>query len=199
MSRPGSRGVVAAIARAYRDPRGAMAEQRAEGLTEPRALMQLFLACFLGLVASLPQAVRQAQRIETDDPLTAAVAAHVFGFIFVAPLLAYGFAALVHLAARAFGARDGYLPARAATFWSLLLAGPLALALALLGAGAEMAGLPRTPWLGLLEYAAFAFWIWLFAATLAEAEGFRAAGRVAAAMALVAIALALGLGAAARV
>lgn len=195
-----SRGVVAAIARAYRDPRAAMAELRAEGLSEPRALMQLFLACFLGLVASLPQAVRQAQGIETDDPVTAAVAAHVFGFIFVAPLLAYGFAALTHLAARAFGSRTaGYLPARAAVFWALTLAGPLALALALIGAGAEMAGLPRAPWLDWLTYAAFAFWLWLFAATVAEAEGFASPGRLFAVLALAVVGLKLGLGAMAQV
>jgi hypothetical protein len=36
------------------------------------------------------------------------------------------------------------------------------------------------PWLGVLSYAGFAFWLWLFAACLAEAEGFRHSGRVAA-------------------
>lgn len=192
-----SRGVVAAMARAYRDPRGAMAEQVARGLSEPRALVHLFLACFLGLVASLPQALRQARTIDAPDPVTAAVTAHLFGYVFVAPLLAYGLAALVHLAARAFGARGGFLPARAATFWALLLAGPIALAIALAGAGAEMAGLPRSPWLPLLGHAGLAGWLWLFAATLAEAEGLRA-GRVAAVVALVAAGLALALGAMAR-
>lgn len=198
MSRAGSRGVVAAIARAYRDPRGAMAEQRAEGLTEPRAMAHLFLACFLGFVASLPEAVRQAQGIEADDPVAAAVTAHLFGYIFVAPLLAYGLAAVVHLVARAFGARGGFLPARAATFWALALAGPIALGLALLGAGAEIAGLPRLPWLPLLGYAGLAFWLWLFAATLAEAEGFAATIRVALAVALAMGAVAFGLDAVAR-
>jgi hypothetical protein len=192
-----SRGVVAAMARAYRDPRGAMAEQVARGLSEPQALVHLFLACFLGLVASLPQALRQARSLDTADPVTAAVTAHLFGYVFVAPLLAYGLAALVHLAARAFGARGAFLPARAATFWALLLAGPIAITIALAGAGAEIAGLPRLPWLPLLGYAGLAWWLWLFAATLAEAEGFRT-GRVAAALVLVAAGLALVLGAMAR-
>ena len=36
------------------------------------------------------------------------------------------------------------------------------------------------PWLSVLGYAGLAFWLWLFAASLAEAEGFSATGRVAA-------------------
>ena len=192
-----SRGVVAAMARAYRDPRGAMAEQVARGLSEPQALVHLFLACFLGLVASLPQAVRQARTIDAPDPVAAAVTAHLFGYVFLAPLLAYGLAALVHLVARAFGARGAFLPARAATFWALLLAGPIAIAISLVGVAAEVAGLPRLPWLPLLGYAGLGGWLWLFAATLAEAERLRTR-RVAAAVVLVATGLALAIGAMAR-
>lgn len=190
------RGLVAEVAGAYRDPRGAMARQVAAGLSEPRAFFHLMLACGLGFVASLPNAVRAARGIEADDPLAAAVAAHFFGYVFVAPLLLYGVAALLHLAARAFGGRGGFLAARAALFWALVLAAPMALGLALAGALLEMAGGGRLlPWLGLLGYAGFAFWIWLLAASLAEAEGFAATGRVAAAVALGFAGVAIGVGA----
>jgi hypothetical protein len=191
-----SEGVVAAIARAYRDPRGAMARRLSGGPDEGRALFDLFLACGLGFVASLPAALRAAQRLDIPDAQTGAIAAHLFGYLFVAPLLAYGLAALVHLAARAAGGRGGFAEARAAVFWSLLLAAPLALALALAGVAVEAADDPRLlRLLDVLGYAGAAFWLWLFAASLAEAEGFAATGRVAAVLAALALGAAFGLGA----
>lgn len=188
-------GLVAAMAAAYRDPRRAMARQVAAGLGEPQALAHLMLACGLGFVASVPNAVRAAQGLDVEDPLSGAISAHLFGFLFVAPLILYGLAALIHLAARAFGGQGGFLGARAALFWAALLAAPIALALSLAGALAEMAGgRALLPWLGYLGYAGLAFWLWLLAASLAEAEGFAATGRVAAVLALAFAGLALGLG-----
>jgi hypothetical protein len=171
-------GLVDAIWHGWRDPRGAMARQVAAGLGEPRALFHLMLACGLYFVASLPNAVREARALAI--PNEGAIAAHLFAWIAVAPLIAYALAALVHVLARAFGGRAGFLAARAALFWSALLAAPVALALAVVGVAAEAAGLlPWTSWLG---YAGLGFGLWLFAASLAEAEGF-ATGRVAAVVA----------------
>jgi hypothetical protein len=190
-----SPGVVASILRAYRDPRGEMARLMADGLTEPRTLMHAFLACALAFVASLPNAVREAAALDLgEDRLAAAVAAHAFLYVFWAPLALYGIAALLHLGAMAFGARGPFLNARAALFWSLVLGAPIALALALLGVGAEAAFGPGA--LGVVDYVALAAllgWLWLFSATFAEAEGFARTGRVLAALVgLVAVA-ALGL------
>lgn len=173
-------GLVAAIRHAWRDPRGAMARQIAGGLSERRALVHLFLACGLGFLASLPAAIRSARAIATEDPVAAAIAAHLFGYFFVAPLLFYGLAALVHLAARGFGARGGFLAARAALFWSALLGAPVAMALAVLGVLAEATAPRLLPLIAFLGYAGFGFWVWLLAASLAEAERFAATGRVAA-------------------
>ncbi len=173
-------GVVDAVARGWRAPRAAMAREVGRGLSETRAFVHLMIACALFFVASLPGAVRQAQALDIPDPLTGVVSAHLFGWLAVAPLTAYGFAALVHLVARAFGGRAGFLGARAAVFWWALLVAPLTLVLALLGAGVEMAAprlLPLAPWVG---YAVLAFALWLLASTLAEAEGFASTGRVAA-------------------
>jgi hypothetical protein len=182
-------GLVDAIWRGWRDPRGAMRAQVAIGLSEPRALFHLTLACALLFVASLPNAVRTARGLDIADPVEGAVAAHLFGWMAVAPLLAYALAAAVHLAARAFGGRGGFLGARAALFWSALLAAPLALALAAVGVAVEAVPALAGPaaWLG---YAAAGFGLWLFAASLAEAEGFPATARVAAAVAVAAIAAA---------
>lgn len=177
-----SEGLVAAIARGWRDPRAEMARQIDAGLSESRALMHLFAACGVAMVASMPQAVRTAQALDIDDPLSGAISAHVFGYLFVAPLLFYGLAALLHLGARAFGARGGgFLPARAALFWALLLGAPIALALSVAGAVAEIAiGAGVLRWLAYLGYAGILFWFWLLAASLAEAEGFGPTHRVAA-------------------
>ena len=180
-----SEGLVDTVARGWRAPRAAMARELARGPSEGRALVQLMAACGVLLVASLPNAVRQARTLGIDDAVEGAVSAHLFAYLALAPLLAYGFAALVHLVARAFGATGGFRAARAALFWSLLLAAPLALAVAVLGALAETATPALLPWLAPLGYAVLAAWLWFFAAGLAEAEGFAATGRVAAVTAAV--------------
>jgi hypothetical protein len=176
-------GLVDAVVRGWRDPRGAMAQEADRGLSEARALVHLMLACGLFFVASLPNAVREARALAIDDPVEGAVSAHLFGYLALAPLLAYGVAGLVHLVARGFGGRGGFLAARAALFWSLLLVAPLVLLLSLLGVAAEAAVAVLLPFTTLLGYAVLAVWVWLFAASLAEAEGFSATGKVAAVVA----------------
>ncbi len=177
------RGVVEAIWLAWRDPRRAMAAQFAGDLTEARALVLLLLACGLFFVASLPSALREARALDITDPVGGAVAGHAFAYFALAPLLAYELAVPVHMAARAFGGKRRYFTARAALFWSALAFAPVALTLALLGLGVELLQPALLPLVSGLGYAGLAFWIWLFAASLAEAEGFTATGRVAAVVA----------------
>jgi Yip1 domain len=175
--------LVGAIFRGYSDPRASMARQFAAGPSEPRALVYVLIACVLGLVASLPNALRVSGSIAAEDAVSAAIAAHLFGYLFLAPLLLYGVAALVHLSARAFGGRGGFLEARMALAWALLLGVPIALALSLLGVVVPIAlGPAGLPAIELMRYAGLAFWLWLFAACLAEAEGFPRSGRVAVAV-----------------
>jgi hypothetical protein len=176
-------GLVAEMARSYRDPRASMARQL-DGATEARTLFYLMAACFVLFVASVPQAIRTARLIDADEPVSAAIGAHLFGFLFLAPLLLYGLAALVHGFARLFGGRGSALAARTALFWSLLLLAPVALLAGLATALAEIAAGPAVlPWASLLGYAVLAMWLWLFAACLAEAEEFERSGRVAAVIA----------------
>lgn len=175
MSGPGGRSLTGAIARAWVHPRAAMARQVEEGLSEPRALFHLMLASGLLFVASLPTAVATARRLAVEDPMSGTVAAHIFGYFFVAPLLAYGGAALAHLCVRAFGARAPFLAARSALFWSVLVAAPAVLAVTALEALAlPLVGGAALPLVRVLGYLGFAFWVWVFAASLAEAEGLRA-------------------------
>jgi len=171
------RGLVAAMVEAYPNPRGTMARMLQAGLGEERALVYLFAACGLGFVASLPAALGRAEGLGVEDAVAATVAAHLFGYLMFAPLMLYGLAALAHLAARACGGRGSFLGARTALFWSLLLVAPVALAVA------AVAALAPGPWLTALRYAGLGVWIWLFAASLAEAEGFARSGPVAAVVA----------------
>ncbi|MFO1210014.1 MAG: YIP1 family protein [Amaricoccus sp.] len=175
------RGIVDRIGLTWRAPRAAMAAERAAGLDERRALMDLVLACLLLFVASMPNALREARGLAVDDPVSAAVSAHLFGYVALLPLAAYGLAAVTHLAARAFGGHGSFLAARSALFLSGLAAAPVALAVAAVGVAAEaQPGL--SPAVAVLRFAALGFGLWLFAGTLAEAEGF-ATGRVAAVLA----------------
>lgn len=173
------RGIVDRIGQTWRAPRAAMAAERAAGLDERRALMDLVVACLLLFVASVPNALREARGLAVDDPVSAAVSAHLFGYVALLPLAAYGLAAVAHLAARGFGGSGSFLAVRTALFLSGLAAAPVALVVAAIGVAA--AALPAlAPVVAVLRVAAFGFGVWLFAATLSEAEGFVATGRVAA-------------------
>lgn len=175
MSGPAGHSLTGAIARAWVHPRAAMARQVEEGLSEPRALFHLMLASGLLFVASLPAAVASARRLTVEDPVSGTVAAHIFGYFFVAPLLAYGVAALAHLCVRAFGGHAPFLAARSALFWSVLVVAPAVLAVTALEALAlPLLGGAALPLVRVLGYLGVAFWVWVFAASLAEAEGLRA-------------------------
>lgn len=173
-------GLIAAMWRSYRDPRGAIAIQAQRGFTEPQILVHLLLACGLYFLASLPDAVKSSGALGFEDARTGVISAHLFAYLFVAPLLAYLVAALVHLLARGLGGRGGFLGARAALFWSALLGAPMALVLSLAKLGLDLSAAPRLlPLVSVVALAAFVFWLWLVAANLAEVERFATTYRVA--------------------
>lgn len=167
------------LLRGYRDPRGAMARQLnglgTIRLDEGRALVYLVAACLIGAIATLPAAIAMAPQIEAEAR-PGVVPAHLFGYLFVAPLFGYALAAAVHLIARACGGRASYGTARLAVFWSLLLGALLSLVVTATGFVMPEAGLR------LVVMAASAYWLWLAAASVAEAEGFARTSRVAAMM-----------------
>jgi hypothetical protein len=104
----------------------------------------------------------------------------------------------VHLVARGFGGSGGFHGARAALFWSGLALSPAVLAIGLVDAvGVALTGraLAVVGWLGV---AALGLWVWIFAASLAETEGFASTARVAAVIVLVLAGAALFIELAAR-
>jgi hypothetical protein len=95
------------------------------GPREDRALAILMGGCLLVFISRWPALSRQAHLDAVElNPLLAGA---LFGWIFLAPLLLYGLAALSHLIAKAFGGKGSWYGARLALFWSLLAATPLML------------------------------------------------------------------------
>ncbi len=157
-----------------------MARQLAGGLSEPRALLHLMLRLRALFVASLPNALREARGAGIDDPVAGAVAAHLFGYLCVAPLLAYG--------AGGAGASGGARPSAGGAASSRrgrrcsgrrCSAAPLALALALVGVAAEAAP-ALLPWLALLGYAGLGLLALAVRRQPRRGRGLRPTGRVAA-------------------
>ncbi|WP_146591606.1 YIP1 family protein [Puniceibacterium confluentis] len=144
------------IAASYRGPGAVMRRLLASGPREDRALAILMAACGLIFVAQWPALSRQAH-LEGRE-LNELLAGALFGWIFLAPLLLYGLAALSHLVARAFGGRGSWYGARLALFWSLLAATPLVLlnglVAGLVGQGAALT------LVGILWCAVF-LWFWI--------------------------------------
>ena len=114
-----SRDIVAT----WRSPRRVIRRQLEAGRREDRALVYLMLACGLIFVAQWPRLSRQAFFDDTV-PLNALLGGALLGWLFLAPLAAYGLAALAHLLARLAGGRGTWFSARMALFWALLASSP---------------------------------------------------------------------------
>lgn len=144
------------ILHSYRDPAAVLA-RRMRGGREDRALVTLMLACALIFVAQWPRLSRAAF-LDPSIELNARLAGALMGWIFLAPPLLYGVAALSHLAARLAGGRGSHFGARMALFWALLAASPLWLLHGLV-AGFVGAG-PQLALVGAVALAAFlAIWL----------------------------------------
>lgn len=145
------------ILRSWRMPDRMMRQLLAEGRREGRALAFLIGACLLIFLAQWPRLARLAQQ-DPEIPFQAWVAGAMMGWLFIAPILLYGAAALVQLACRLVRRPIGGYAARLALFWALLAASPLWLLNGLL-AGLLGPGL-ATSLVGLVTLAAF-FWLLL--------------------------------------
>jgi hypothetical protein len=115
------------IVRTYRAPREVMRRLLSAGPREDRAIAYLMGACAIIFVGQWPRLQREATLNPDAPPLDAQLAGALFAWLFVAPLLFYGIAALSHLLARAVGGKGAWWSARIALFWSLLAVSPLML------------------------------------------------------------------------
>lgn len=114
------------ILRMYRAPRAVVRDLLAQGQREDRALMFIMLFGVLNFLAQLPR-VQRAAHLNPDVVFQEQMGGVLFASVFAMPLLAYGIAALLHLAMRAFRRPSTWFTARLVLFWSLLSVAPLSL------------------------------------------------------------------------
>jgi hypothetical protein len=148
----------------WRQPRSTFRARLEEVPREDRAFAVLMGACGLTFVAQWP-ALARAAHLDPAVPLDARMGGALMATLFMLPLIAYGLAALSHLAARVLGGRGSFHGARLALFWALLGAMPGVL---FYGLAAGLAG--PGPALTLTGVAVFAGFLWLWLTLLAEAE-----------------------------
>lgn len=151
------------IVATYRRPRAVMRRLLELGPREDRALAFMMGGCVVVFISQWPVAARRAHLEGLE--LNALLGASLMAWVFLAPLLMYGVAALSHGVARLFGGQGTFYGARLALFWSFLAATPLMLLNGLVG-GFIGPG-PALSLVGLVWLGVF---LWFWGATLSVAE-----------------------------
>ncbi|MHA6323606.1 YIP1 family protein [Roseivivax sp. CAU 1753] len=155
--------VTSDIVASYRRPGAVMHRLLSGARREDRALAILMAACVLYFVSRLPALARDAHL--QGEELNPQLGGALFGWIFIAPLLMYGIAAVSHMVARVVGGQGSWYGARMALFWSLLASSPLVLLNGLVagfigpGPGLSVVG---AIWVGVF------LWFWIAGLRVAE-------------------------------
>ena len=153
------------IKASYRGPGRVVARLMGQGRREGFALNILLFACIVMFVAQAPYQSREAH-FNPDVPLMARMYWSAFLWIFLVPLLLYGFAAMVFGLARLAGRNITGYGIRLSLFWALLASSPVVLFLGLIAAFiGPSAGLQLVGMIWLLNV----LWFWL--AGMRAAEG----------------------------
>lgn len=124
--------VVLDIIRTFRAPQVIQARRMAGEPREDRALVTLIAACALIFVAQWPRYAREAH-FDASIGLDARLAAGLFGWLMVMPLVFYAVSIVVTIALRITGQGMPGFSVRMALFWALLASTPLWLLAGLLG------------------------------------------------------------------
>lgn len=118
------------IVATYRGPSRVHARLMSEGRNEMRALVFVMIAGALIFVASAPYHARAAQ-LDPRGPLAVRLYWSGFLWVFIMPLLMYGFAGVLWILSRLAGRRTTGFEIRMTLFWSLLASTPVLLLLGL--------------------------------------------------------------------
>jgi hypothetical protein len=153
------------IKASYRGPGRVVARLMGQGRREGFALNILLFACIVMFVAQAPYQSREAH-FNPDVPLMARMYWSAFLWIFLVPLLLYGFAAMVFGLARLAGRNITGYGIRLSLFWALLASSPVVLFLGLIAAFiGPSAGLQLVGMIWLLNV------LWFWNAGMRAAEG----------------------------
>jgi hypothetical protein len=153
------------IKASYRGPGRVVARLMGQGRREGFALNILLFACIVMFVAQAPYQSREAH-FNPDVPLMARMYWSAFLWIFLVPLLLYGFAAMVFGLARLAGRNITGYGIRLSLFWALLASSPVVLFWGLIAAFiGPSAGLQLVGMIWLLNV----LWFWI--AGMRAAEG----------------------------
>ena len=144
-------GILPRLLLTWRAPSRVMRAQARLG--DPALLVVLLAAMALFFVAQLPVHSRAAL-LDPSVPVEARIGGALFALIGIAPLLAYGLAALLSALSR--GRLSGHA-SRVALFWSLMAVTPAALL-----CGLVEGYLGASPALRLLQLATFAAFLWFW-------------------------------------
>ena len=143
------------ILRSWRAPRQVVGAILSRGPREDLAIVFLMIGCGLIFLAQWPRLIAAAQA-DPEVPVQAMLGGALMGWMFIAPLVFYGIAAVIRLVMLGVGVRASWYAVRLALFWTVLAVSPLWL---LHGAVIFVAGPgPVTAVAGALALAAF-FWI----------------------------------------
>lgn len=110
-----------------------MRQQIALQPKEARILAYGLIACVIGFLASVPDALEQARGLTEEDAIPAVLIGRLFGALFFAPLFFYAVAAIAGWVARLVGGDISHYHMRLALFWSLLVATPVLVVVRLSG------------------------------------------------------------------
>lgn len=149
----------------YRRPAAVVRSHFARGVSEPRALSFVMIACMLVFVAQWPRLSREA--FLTGEELEPMLGGALLGWLIIAPLMMYALAAIGRLVVRVAGLRMSGFGARLALFWALLASTPLLLLFGLVG-GFVGAGAAQSL-VGLVWVAVF-LWFWITGLRVAAEE-----------------------------
>ncbi len=141
----------------YRGPSKVMGRFLSQGRNEVRALLFVLLSGLMIFIAASPFQAREAQ-LDPDGPLAVRLYWSAFLWIFIMPLLMYGFTALIWVVSRVARAKVSGFDIRLTLFWSLLASTPILLLLGLvaglIGPGVQLKAV-GTIWLCVFGW----FWI----------------------------------------
>jgi hypothetical protein len=109
----------------YRNPVAVISRLLGQGTREDRNLIYLMVACLIFFVAQTPRLAREAFIDGTE--LNMLLGAALMGWLFIAPLLLYGLAAVTYLVLKLLRGNPTGYSTRLALFWALLASSPLVL------------------------------------------------------------------------